>query len=501
MPRRSPHVPRLTRVAATALLAFAAPALAVAQDLDVAKTKLQHRMEAEVRNGVSTCVQADSVEAVELLLEMFEQETRRTRVHLSPGHYRDISWEGFIKIKDPYARRRVELELKKGKNPRVRQWCAEALGIYGDRGFGSTLEKALSAREPYIIQWAARSLGMLKYDAANKKLQTRTKHKDDFVRANAIEALARIDDSTYLVPFLVSIREDRSGGVRCALLGAAPEICPDRVEEASTTALQDPDWRPRMQAVQNLGKIRTKTAVDALVEGLKDGRPVVAARALKELQELTGQPIEQPDVWRRWWADNRESFAFPEGRSKAQKKSTGTVAYNGVPVDSDHVAFLMDKSYLMKEDLTSKGTSKEEAAVAELDRVLSVLPEGLVFNVFNYDTELRPFRKKPAELSPKVRKRAVAFASAESDGREKDIWNALSTVMQDETLDTIYLLSSGEPDTGLYVHWNRVTRHISDLNRFHKVTVHSVAYTDNKWYRDQLEKIAQVTDGTFVWFE
>ena len=52
-------------------------------------------------------------------------------------------------------------------------------------------------------------------------------------------------------------------------------------------------------------------------------------------------------------------------------------------------------------------------------------------------------------------------------------------MLADETLDTVYLLSSGEPDTGLYVHWNRVTRHLADMNRFHKVVVHTVAYTDN----------------------
>jgi len=68
------------------------------------------------------------------------------------------------------------------------------------------------------------------------------------------------------------------------------------------------------------------------------------------------------------------------------------------------------------------------------------------------------------------------------------------------TLDTAYLLSSGEPDTGRYVHWNRVTRHLADLNRFHQVTVHAVAYTDNEWFRDQIQKIAEVTGGHFEWF-
>jgi hypothetical protein len=47
----------------------------------------------------------------------------------------------------------------------------------------------------------------------------------------------------------------------------------------------------------------------------------------------------------------------------------------------------------------------------------------------------------------------------------------------------------------------RVTWQLDDLNRFHKVVVHSVAYSDNEWYRDQLEKISEVTGGQFEWFE
>jgi len=77
----------------------------------------------------------------------------------------------------------------------------------------------------------------------------------------------------------------------------------------------------------------------------------------------------------------------------------------------------------------------------------------------------------------------------------------LEKVVSDPDIDTAYLLSSGEPDTGLYVHYNRVTRHLRDLNRFHKVVVHTIVYSERKWFRDQLEKIALATGGEFKWFK
>ncbi len=468
-------------------------------DLVRAHALLTAVAEKDVNEGGDLCVRANDVPAVELLLEMMRETDRRTRLHLAAGHYRDVVWEALKKITDVYARRRVESELKEGRDPRVRQWCAELLGIYGDAGFGDTLRRALSHKDDDVVRWAARSLGMLKYDGATTELSKLTKNSNDYVRANAIEALARID-AAHVPALVAALAGDKSGGVRCALLGAAPALCGDQLEALSAAALRDADWRPRMQAVQNLGKIRTKSAVDALVAALRDGRPVVAARTLRELQELTGQPIQQADVWEKWWADNRETFAFPEKRGVA-KREGGTVAYNGVPVDSDHVAFLLDKSIHMRERLTSKKATKEEAAHAELARVLQMLDEKIMFNVVNYHVEVDTFENKPIKLTARSRERALSFAAAKSDGREKDIWAALTAVVPDATLDTVYLLSSGEPDTGLYVHWNRVTRHLADLNRFHKVTVHTVAYTDNEWFRDQLQKIAEVTGGHFEWLQ
>ena len=482
---------------AAAVLLSAAPALAqgAAPDLGEAKDLLGERTEQQVQQGAAICVKANNVAAVELLLDVIAQTERRTNLHLAPAHYRDIVWDALQRITDPYARRRVEHELKTGRDPNVRQWCAELLGIYGEKGFGETLRAALRASDDDLVRWAVRSLGMLKFEPAIQQLDALAKHKNDYVRANAIEALAQIDTG-HVGALLTAIAQDKSGGVRCALLGAAPALCGDALEGICSTALTDPDWRPRMQAVENLGKIRTKTAVDALIRALQDGRPVVAARALRELQELTGQPIQQPDVWAKWWADNRETFGFPDKRGVPQR-SVGTVVYNGVPVDSDHVAFLLDKSIMMRAQLTSKGSTKEEAAYAEFERVLQKLDDKITFNVFNYDVEISAFAKKATKLTAKVRKKALEFAATKCEGREKDIWQAVSTVLDDPTLDTAYLLSSGEPDTGLYVHWNRVTRHLADLNRFHKVTVHAVAYTDSDWFRDQLKKIAEVTGGSF----
>jgi hypothetical protein len=281
------------------------------------------------------------------------------------------------------------------------------------------------------------------------------------------------------------------------------EAYPEQAEALSVEGLKDEDWRPRVQALENLSGIRTKTAVDALIGALEDGRPVVAARAITALQILTGQRHTKREEWERWWMENRESFDFPEGsggrvRSKAGKTET---AFNGIKLESDHVAFLIDKSKAMREQLSSRGKSKDSAAHEELAGVFEKLQGRLTFNIFCYEMRVRAYQDRPAKLTRSVARKALEFHDKSPIGGQKDIWAALMAVIDNPVLDTAYLLSSGEPDVGEYVHWNRVTYQLKEINRFHKVIFHTIAYSDNQWYRDQLEKIAEATGGDFEWFE
>jgi hypothetical protein len=133
---------------------------------------------------------------------------------------------------------------------------------------------------------------------------------------------------------------------------------------------------------------------------------------------------------------------------------------------------------------------------------MSKLEGRLTFNVMTYAENVRTFEEKgPVELNARTRKKALEFVESAPRGNRKDIWKLLEQVITDPDLDTAYLLSSGEPDIGLYVHWNRVTWHLKELNRFQKVVVHTIAYSDSEWYRSQIQKIAEATGGEYRWFE
>jgi len=82
-----------------------------------------------------------------VLLEVLRRDQPRSNA-LAPAHHRDIAWGALLEIKDRYARKAVEAEMKQNKkNARVRQWCAEVLGEYSDRDFGEALTRALTDKE------------------------------------------------------------------------------------------------------------------------------------------------------------------------------------------------------------------------------------------------------------------------------------------------------------------------------------------------------------------
>lgn len=477
------------------------PASLVAQDLDAADRGLKHHQEGQVHTAAKRCVDANSPESAELLLEVMDREGRLSRNHFEAGHYRDIVFDYLIKLTDTYAKRRVADEVNKNKkNPFARQWAVEALGHFGGHEFGEFIERGLVDKDAGVRRWAAWSAGKVRYEHAAKKLERVARDRDDYARGNAIEALARIDAAAYGPGFVEGVRSDKSAAVRCALLGAAMELVPATAESLAQAALEDEDWRPRMQAVENLSKTKTKTAVDALIErGLHDNRSLIARKALEGLQTLTGEPISQVDVWPRWWADNRETFQFPEASGEVAERGEGnqTVTFEGIPVDSDHVAFVIDKSYWMQRDAVSKGVTRNEAAYVELEAVLSRLTGEPMFNIYVYDEEVNALSKKMLPLTPANAKRALRFAQSEAKGRSKDMWAALEMVVSDPKIDTVYLLSSGEADVGLYCHGNRIGRHIGDLHRFHKTIIHAIAYTEREGDRWHVEQPAKATGGTF----
>lgn len=246
-----------------AVLPAAVHAQSEKKQLAEARKEINQHTEQGIRAAGDICLDLETPKSVGLLLEVLDW---RGVYGLSAAHFRDVVWESLVLFTDPYARQAAVDALKKArKNPLARMWLVKLIGLWGDTDLGKPVAKLLSDKDIDVVREAARAVGRLKYEPATKKLVRLVKHKDFVIRSDAIEALARIDAEKHQVTFVAGL-QDEDPTVRCALLGAAPDIySEEQVEVWSAKGLEDDDWRPRMQALDNFAEIKTKSSVDSLI--------------------------------------------------------------------------------------------------------------------------------------------------------------------------------------------------------------------------------------------
>lgn len=452
--------------------------------LEEIRTLLAGPKEERVKEGAERCLKLNSADSIELLLDVLRGPN---------PHFRDIVWEQLQGFTDPNARARVEREMHQGHDEEVRGWCADLLGRFQDASFGKALDLALNSKPLPLLRAACRSLGQLRFEAAIKKLDALTTHKDAIVRANAFEALARIDPERYQKQFLKGFA-DSDGGVRACLLGAMPDLYPELSAKQSLAMLNDGDWRVCARAIDNLA---TKSAPDDVIETLikmtRHPRPALQQRAHAALSKITGQKWTTAIQWEGWWQAKKAGTARTSS-GPGETPAAPAPSFFGHYILSDHVAFVIDRCAKMDHLLKDESGTRAEDSIEELQKALGHLPDGIQFNVYCYADTVTALAERPLKLDDRQRKAAIAFVRSTPIGGKKDVWRALSTVLPNPTLDTIFLLSSGEPEVGLYVHHNRVAAHIKDLNRFYQVTIHAVVY-DEGGYLFQIEEISKVTGG------
>jgi HEAT repeat protein len=465
-------------------------------DLEEAKKKLLAPDEANVKGGAAICLEANSPESAQLLL--------RTLSGAQP-HMRDIAFEFLEKFSNPYAIAVIENACSNDKDENIRAWCADLLGAYAGKARLEPLYRALQETNPDVKASAARALGRLKVKEAAPKLAPLKSHPNALVRTNATIAWAICDVKSNGKAF-TAINE-RDAGVRTALLGALLDIAPELVVEKSTARITDPDWRVRLQAVQNLKTSKTKESAAALVISAGDNRRAIANVAEAALIQWTGKKFHGGPAWKTWWEAEGEKFEFPSNavNTPGAPAAGETGVFFGLPIDSDHVAFLIDRGATMANASPSGGGTKMQEVLGELEKTLKSLPSGTKFNVLAYNTSTTAWNTKAQALNEKTAKAALDFLRAQSLAGRKDIWAALLAAIEDSDIDTIYLMSDGEPEDGLYVHYNRVVDHLKRVNLLRKVVIHTVHVSDpswsagtTEWYRSQLREIANGTGGKYV---
>ncbi|MBI4575609.1 MAG: HEAT repeat domain-containing protein [Planctomycetes bacterium] len=366
----------------------------------------------------------------------------------------------------------------------VRENVCDLLGHRRSAGAVGPLLKVLGKyRETGARAAAARALGRIGDAAAWDGLEGRLgKDREPLVELELLEALSRIDGPRSVDRLLEGCASKDWQVAACALRSLAL-VDRGRGFEQALALAGHKAWPVRSHAIEVLGASRRKEAVEPLIARLGEEEGRLRHDAYMALVRLTGnEDLDATrEAWEGWWRFNKDSFdpeKVAEGADRKGKETT-RVSYYGVEVFSTRVGFIIDGSGSMKEPMGGSSENRDsrriDVALAELLRTVDLLEEERRFNVYAYGTE-------PVQWQPRVQQASraskVACAKWLERLRNPAGWSNLHDTVQrcaeDPDLDTIFLLSDGEPSVGRYKFPDRILEKTEEVNRYRRLRIYTI---------------------------
>ena len=257
-------------------------------------------------------------------------------------------------------------------------------------------------------------------------------------------------------------------------------------------------WELRSLAIRYLARCRDATSIPLLIAryGREEGR--LAAELDQALFVHTGTRCWSRRDWEQWWQKNKTGFVVPHADSVRGGGGGGggkTISYHDIPVVSSRIAFLVDRSGSMREPIgTDKKFMRLDAAKEQLVHVVEALPATTMFNVIVYETGVQPIWDELRKCSDENRKDALDRVRQIALGGGTNIFDALERALTDPKVDTVYLLTDGQPSAGRIVDPEQILDEVQRLNRTRQVVVHCIGLGIDS---DLLKRLSAMTGGSY----
>lgn len=321
-------------------------------------------------------------------------------------------------------------------DPRLAAEAARWLGASGKLDALEPLQGALDrTRQPRVAAAVLDAVGALRDDPAGwtEELRGLARDKRSFVRNAALEALIAQDARTH--------------------------------EDVLVEAIRSDDWTTRNVALRGLLASRSKAATAAIVGRIGEEQGLMLQRFADALWQLSGKPFRtNPKAWQSWWKDEGEAFE-PIGQDELDAlrveeerrrlaQTTRANSFFGIRVISHRVIFVLDVSGSMEERLRTpflgeQGEMRLEFAKREMVAAIERLEKGTFFNLITFSNDVDSWTPSGMALStPENIESAVAYANKMRPGGGTNLHGALRAAFADPEVDTIFVLSDGEPSIG-----------------------------------------------------
>ncbi len=406
--------------------------------------------------------------------------------------------------------------IAKEKAP-VKLFCVEALMDTRDAKLYGALLGLLDDENKDVRIAAVEALAQRGEEATLPALMTRIEKEQQenviLTMMKAVSQLKAVDDA-----WLAKLEAYVEGGqtqIRNGALQHLAELGDTGHERLYFEALEHEDWSTRAAALKILESLRSREATGAIVARMSAEDGFMANRFAEALWRLTGEPHRtRADRWQRWWEQNESDFqpidADELARREAEEErrrlmqTTKATTFFGIRVLSKRVVFVLDVSGSMDWELDSeyvgeRGRPRLEVAKRELQRCLEQLQDDSLFNIIVFSSDVERWLDGGiAESNASAKEEAMEFVERLVAGGGTNVFAALEEAFRDPEVDSIFVLSDGEPSVGAERDAWRIREIVAQWNENRGVVVHTIAVGGNLQI---LEWLAEDSGGKYVKFD
>ena len=163
--------------------------------------------------------------------------------------------------------------------------------------------------------------------------------------------------------------------------------------------------------------------------------------------------------------------------------------------------FIIDVSGSMNEPLRSRyvgeqGKPRIDVAKELLSAAIKGLEDNALFNIVTFSGGVDEWLEKGvAESNGKSRDEALEYVDRLGAAGGTNLYGSLVAAFEDEDIDTIFVLSDGEPSVGELIDPQLIREAVKEMNATRGVVIHTVAVGGTF---SILEWLAEDTGGTHV---
>ncbi|MDZ4774288.1 MAG: HEAT repeat domain-containing protein [Planctomycetota bacterium] len=437
----------------------------------------------------------------------------------SPVELRRGLAEILIAFNDEEINKQLIGDLGRGKGVGEKLFQVYVVRSLQDERVDKALLKMLGDKEKEVQIAVAKVLGERKYkDAlpALRKMWEKGNKDREVMRAGLMAtAMIRQGDATW-IDELVAMTKHEDPELRSLAIDGLGNVADKSHLDKLTAALDDKNWSTRLAALEALERLHMKEAISPIILRMQREEGRMKNEFANALWRMTGQPYsDNTEGWTNWWRDNNEKFQLlsdadlekvKTGEEEWRLRQTTRVEskFFGIRIISHRVIFIIDVSGSMEEGLLNDyrgkpAKSRMEVAKNELAKCVEGLDPGALFNIYTFSSDVEKWVDGAlSAATEKNRTEASAFALKLMAGGGTNLYGAVQSAFADPDVDTIFIMSDGEPSVGDVIDPGLIRDHVAAWNANRKIVINTIAIGGQFQI---LEWLAKDSGGTNVKFE